>query len=132
MEESNERDRDILEERKEWLLVAEFHGYDVANRFLGVGKLVEAMASTEKRKRFEVALSGANKILRGPFCRAPQLQDVPGVQFDRSCKPPLMCNTKALGLPPLPVRDIGKTLSVCAAKSRAIYCPFLHGALPRP
>ena len=56
-----EKGENILEERKEWLLVADFHGYDVANRFSGMGELVEEIASTEKRERLEIALSGANK-----------------------------------------------------------------------
>ena len=44
----------------------------------------EASGSTEKRKRLEVALSGAN---RGPSCLAPLLQDVPEVQLARPCRP---------------------------------------------
>ena len=34
-----EKGMNVLQERKEWLLVANFHGYDVANRFSGVESL---------------------------------------------------------------------------------------------
>ena len=51
----------VIEERQEWLLVADFHGYEVANRFSGVGGLTEIMSTASKRKRLEVALAGVKQ-----------------------------------------------------------------------
>ena len=54
----------IVEDRQEWLLVADYHGYETANRFSGVGELMGVVSCPSKRKRLDLALASAKKPFR--------------------------------------------------------------------
>ena len=51
----------LVDERQEWLLVADFHGYETANRFSGVGELMGVVSCPAKRKRLDLALAACTK-----------------------------------------------------------------------
>ena len=59
-----EKGEQLMEARQEWLVVADYHGYEAANRFAGVGDLAGVMSSPSKRKRLDLALAGSKQPFR--------------------------------------------------------------------
>ena len=56
---------DILEERQEWLAVADTHGVEVANKFVEGGGILSIVTSAEKSKRLNAAVQSV--AMQRPF-----------------------------------------------------------------